>query len=952
MTAKPAHEAIEQFVEAIAQHYVARHTDPESGIADKEEFVSAIEQDLRSTLRDRISQLETVKKTVETPTVDLTPSAAELAQPSDHEVSIGEPPTGAASEGTVASAIGDGYESPTIDADASALQQKVTVRSGKEVADLSYGEHAQSKTFAGTTASFSEKLPASPPAGYEILGVLGHGGMGVVYKARHLRLNRVVAIKMIIAGAHASKDHLVRFQREAEAAAHLSHPNIVAIHEVADHDGMPFFSLEFVDGPSVSDLMRETTLTPKRAAELLIPVARAVQYSHEMGILHRDLKPQNILLTSEGQPKVADFGLAKRLDDEDEHKTATGAILGTPGYMAPEQARSKADVGPQVDVYALGCILYYMMTGRPPFAAPTPFETVRQTLMTDPVSPSKLQIGLDKDLETICLKALEKSPEKRYASAQEFADELQRFLDGKPIVARPITTVQRGWKWCKRNPRVASLSGLAASLLLCLLVGGLVASVVINEQKKAEQVARKQAEDSETLAADQAELALDTTRLVLYETKDFFAAKPELRPLRESMIGAILEGVEQIHTDRYSKDVRSTFVASADSQLGQIYLDAGAFEKAREKLLGAQQKLRELNADGTLNRAAISQMNLTLALGDTYRGLGELEQAEAEYQSLLKQRQDYFEGEAKTVNKVLAEESLAEVYGRLCRISSDRGDPKEALRYGLRAVKARRAGLEARPQSQAAMLELSGALSELSRVYERAGDHDQMMATNHESMELFVQAAESRSDVATLHNTAVKQKATARKCLKQGLDEQSLDYSQQATETFERLLKLSDNQKSVAQAAEAYYWTGVARKRLAKDDAAAYRRAAELQQTLIEKSDNVDTRGMLLKIQARAGQLDEAEKSADEMAAKSDQMMSCGYAAVAYALLTEHVDDDRPEHAEWTAKAIELTRKLIRDHNYRDFSSLRTTDLDFEPLQDNQDFLEMLNAEEAKLASN
>lgn len=299
---------------------------------------------------------------------------------------------------------------------------------------------------------------------YELQSEIARGGMGVVYKARQVSLNRIVAVKMILSGDHASSDEVTRFRREAEAAAQLDHPGIVPIYEVGEHDGHPYFSMGYVEGPSLSARLADSPLGSREAAELLREVALAVQYAHERGVIHRDLKPSNILL-AEGQPKVTDFGLAKRVDS-DRSLTETGQILGTPAYMPPEQAAGQLDsVGPASDVYSLGAIMYAMLTGRPPFQAASSVDTLRQVLEREPVSLHSLNSSIPRDLETICLKCLEKSIPRRYSSARAVADELQRYLKGHPLLARPVSRIERAWRWCKRNPTVASLSTLAVGLL-------------------------------------------------------------------------------------------------------------------------------------------------------------------------------------------------------------------------------------------------------------------------------------------------------------------------------------------------------------------------------------------------------------------------------------------------------------------------------------------------------
>jgi WD40 repeat protein/tRNA A-37 threonylcarbamoyl transferase component Bud32 len=308
--------------------------------------------------------------------------------------------------------------------------------------------------------------------GYELIEELAHGGMGVIYKAVQKKLRRTVALKMIRAGQFASSEEVARFQSEAEAAAQLDHPGIVPIYEVGVHDGQHFFSMGFVEGGSLASRIRERPLPPREAATLLRQVAEAVEYAHQRGIIHRDLKPGNVLLGRDGQPKVTDFGLARNTH-VDTHLTVSGQIVGTPSYMSPEQASGKPEqVGPGADVYSLGATLYCLITGRPPFQAASTMEILRQLTEREPVLPRQLNAAVDRDLETICLKCLQKDPPKRYPSAQAVVDDLGRWLRREPIQARPITRSEKAWRWCRRNPVVA---GLMAAVAI-LLVGGSVIS--------------------------------------------------------------------------------------------------------------------------------------------------------------------------------------------------------------------------------------------------------------------------------------------------------------------------------------------------------------------------------------------------------------------------------------------------------------------------------------------
>ena len=305
----------------------------------------------------------------------------------------------------------------------------------------------------GRTSPAPRERPIPSIDGYEILGELGRGGMGVVYRARQVLLNRSCVLKMILAGAHADAEAIVRFLAEAEAVARMQHPNVVQIHHIGEADGLPFFELEYVEGGSLDRRLDGTPWPARRAAELIEALARGVAEAHRLGIVHRDLKPANVLLAADGTPKVTDFGLAKS-QAMDSGLTRTDLIMGSPQYMAPEQASGRTrEVGPAADVYALGAILYELLTGRPPFRAATVLETLEQVKNAEPVPPGKLQPGLARDLETICLKCLQKDPSRRYATAGELADDLGRWRTGAPINARPIPVLGTGLEMGQASAR-------------------------------------------------------------------------------------------------------------------------------------------------------------------------------------------------------------------------------------------------------------------------------------------------------------------------------------------------------------------------------------------------------------------------------------------------------------------------------------------------------------------
>lgn len=324
---------------------------------------------------------------------------------------------------------------------------------------------------------------------YVIQDEIARGGVGVVYKAFHPGLNRVVALKCLQLGALASPRDILRFQGEARAAARLDHPHIVPVFEVGTQAGLHYYAMGFVDGESLSVKLRGGPWHPRAGAVITELLARALAYAHEQGIIHRDLKPGNIMIDRSGQPRITDFGLAKRLQD-DSNLTISGEVVGTPNYIPPEQAKGHlGDIAPAADIYSLGAILYSLLTGRPPFQAASINETLMQVLECEPVPPSRLNSVVPKDLETICLKCLQKTPIRRYASASDLADDLQRFLNGKPIVARPIRKLEHAWRWCYRNPVIASLS------LMLIVVAVLGASVSLSYAVRASAKA-EEAEDN------------------------------------------------------------------------------------------------------------------------------------------------------------------------------------------------------------------------------------------------------------------------------------------------------------------------------------------------------------------------------------------------------------------------------------------------------------------------
>ena len=452
-----------------------------------------------------------------------------------------------------------------------AISQPYPLRDNDE--DISACETPISVNSTDTNPHGGQIGPTPVVPGFEILSLLDRGGMAVVYTARQLNLNRVVALKVIRGGEHASPKELDRFRAEVEAVASLRHPNVVQVYEAGQWNGMPYCAMELVSGGSLARKLGGLPLHADAAARLTSKVARALQVAHEAGIVHRDLKPANVLLEpthrldgielsmekrsrQRFEPKIADFGLAKRRGDST-FQTATGELLGTPSYMAPEQAiGSHAAIGPHTDVYALGILLYEMLTGRPPFLATTSLETLRQVVREEPVSPRRLQPDAPRDLETICLKCLEKNPTRRYPSAALLADDIERFLAGHPIVARRAGTIERAAKWSRRNPAWAVAISVAAVAAL-----GILAATARHNRLLLAEVTRANASSAEAKRQRSQTLAnFNKTQETLLGILTRLWQESQLgddatqKKLRENLLQTMLQYYDGVPTDESESD--------------------------------------------------------------------------------------------------------------------------------------------------------------------------------------------------------------------------------------------------------------------------------------------------------------------------------------------------------------------------------------------------------------
>jgi serine/threonine-protein kinase len=537
--------------------------------------------------------------------------------------------------------------------------------------------------------------PAELPQleGYEILGLLGRGGMGVVYRAWHMPLKRVVALKLLRGPDGAAAHELARFRTEAEAIARLQHPNIVQIYEVGEQRGRPYLALEYVAGGSLADRLDGTPWPARPAAALAETLARAVQHAHERGIVHRDLKPGNVLLSlvpgplsleeDQGQgtrdkgliPKITDFGLAKIVAGGADTVTGSGQVMGTPSYMAPEQAAGRARaVGPAADVYALGAILYELLTGRPPFRGETPLDTVRQVTTDEPVPPRDLQPRVPIDLETICLKCLQKDPPRRYATALDLADDLRRFGAGEPIRARPVGVAERAWRWCRRRPAVAGLLGLLAAVVVGALVGLTALWQRAERLRQEAEIKRAEAEAANAEALDYFGVARDAINGYAERVKeDPQLREADLRPLRRELLATVVPFYERLTKREGTRSTIQAEQALAYIKLAKITIEVDDPAKAVEQHQAAIGILEQLVAEHPgepryLFHLAELRHNLSvLYFNDPERqdkGEGELVKSIAIKEDLVARQPD--DGEYQQV-LALGLSNLGAVYGRTRR---------------------------------------------------------------------------------------------------------------------------------------------------------------------------------------------------------------------------------------------------------------------------------------------
>ncbi len=564
---------------------------------------------------------------------------------------------------------------------------------------------------ANSQAATLDAPPAPPPAApslagrrfgdYEILEELARGGMGVVFKARQNHPRRIVALKMILAGQLASPQQVRRFLIEAEEAGQLDHPNIVPIYQVGEHNSIHFFSMKLIEGTSLAETMPSLARQqPRRAALLVSRIARAVHYAHQRGVLHRDLKPGNILLDGAGEPHVTDFGLAKHLGGEGAN-TQSGAIVGTPSYMAPEQAQGRKDLSVSIDVYGLGAILFELVTGQPPFLRDTPMETIRAVLEEEPPAPRSLNGKLHRDLETICLKCLAKDPGRRYASAKDLADDLDSYLNHEPIQARPAGRVERLRKWIKRRPALATLVGAAAVGLAALLIVGSLYTVRLQAALAEADQQRQRAESNEKAARRNAEEAARQRD----EVKASFAKRLDLVPDMVQKIDGRLKHMDGMQSVRV--EILHEVLDLSQELLKERPDDLGALRQTA-KIFAALGELR--TANGQLPEGAASYQEALKLMSRVASESGKHEDRSAVAQvhfqrgELLRQRQKFTDAIKSYQQAIALQDQLVKDFPELAKTGLPQlqaaralfqiGNCQEDLKQGRAAEQAYRDALQ------------------------------------------------------------------------------------------------------------------------------------------------------------------------------------------------------------------------------------------------------------------
>lgn len=803
--------------------------------------------------------------------------------------------------------------------------------------------------------------------GYDIEGVLGRGGMGIVYKARQRGLKRDVALKMILAGPHAMEEHLSRFRAEAEAVAQLQHPNIVQIYDIGEHDGLPYFSLEFIEGKTLDEYRHGDPIDAKNAATFVRKIARAMQFAHSAGIIHRDLKPANILLTNAGEPKVTDFGLVKRLEGEEvDGQTQTGTIMGTPHYMAPEQAAGLPTINHSADIWAMGAILYALFTGRPAFVGATTMDTLVQLQSKEPVPPTQLIPNLPKDLETICLKCLHKDPNGRYESADALADDLTRYLNGEPILARPVGRVERTWRWCRRNPVIA---GLTTAVVVAMVAGTLVSTIFgirASQAAVAESAARKDAEEKQELATNNAILAEEnevrairqrTVALAAFNTAVEWAGTdlrnvPGTEHFKKRLFSAAVQGLNQL-SEITGEDRRDLAIARGYAKAGEGFMEVGQPREAREQFDASHSILERLAETEKDTDPAIH----FLRLGRSFRNIGRAvmalegpEAARSWHEKALAQKQAALPIFA---DSLMVKNELAETYEDLGRTALELGHPSEAADFLEKAAAYVDEALLANPEDTSALRNQAGARRRIAIIQRDSG-----MLKNA--------AANLRTAAETLQHFADQESASSVDRLNAGLfrsdlgdvllfsgrnEEAAAEYSAAITLISGVREKNPNHVPAKKFHAGALYGLSIAESRMELESADEHLAdCVSLRRELTLQGDsNQEFMRSLMFALARSGETDEAIAIAEDQQKTFPEDSSVLYqVASTYALCSQ-----QSGNAQFAETSIQVLREAFRQGF--EGKAILHVDPDLEAIRDREDFQTLANeviaAEEPTVAA-
>ncbi len=871
-----------------------------------------------------------------------------------------------------------------------------------------------------TDSAAAETAPAIP--GYELLGELGRGGMGVVYKAREIALDRLVALKVVTAGRLASEEQLARFQAEARAEARLQHPNIVQVHAVGEYEGYPYLSLEYMDGGSLAQKIERQPQPPRQVAQLVYLLARAMAFAHGRGIIHRDLKPANVLLKEDSTtententeknketkdnkrpeeqqekrthtanefasfssfrdfrggsflPKIADFGLAKCLE-EDSGFTRTGNLMGTPNYMSPEQAEGRKDTGPAADIWALGVILYEMLVGRTPFSGVTMFDTLEQVRTREPVPPTQLQPKVPIDLETICLKCLRKEPSQRYATAEELAEDLRRFLDGEPIRARPIGSLARLLRWCRRNPRMAGLSAAVLVLLLTIAAVSTVFVFVLEARRRELESAWQTAREHEAMARQEEQRADDKAReaqsrykllqealvVVIDKVQRDLQGIPSTVQVRRDILEAAIRVLQKnIAQTRDSSHLPDRALASAHMIMGNILRDQNKNKEALEhydKCRAVLEALYLANPDNDLaaaNYAVILSVQGDFALG--YRNAAA--EAEKLYRQALALQEKSLAQRPEHPNLKEAEirRSIANSYQRLGEILS-RSHPNDL-------TESRKLFAKAREQLELALSDenTQGNHLAMEQICSRLGEMNERLDRPAGARQAYERCLEVRKKLAASAPANIHRQMEVLRmygkigdlCLFAGQADTAQHYYTEAVAANEALARRDNSLGPRRILSLNYYRLATAGLRLEAKPLADeyYRKCLDLRLSL--QKQHPKDEGLQIDVMIAQGRCgfhrqaaDVARQLCERFPNDSNKLLhaACGYALCAFAVGAGKAEgaltaEERQLRQDYCSRAVEALRQAKKS-GYNDPKNLQT-EPDLDPIRSDQAFQALL----------